>query len=257
MDLETLLHRDPISDRGISVVMPVRNVAAHLESAVSEITATLEHLSRGHEIVLVNDGSTDATSEVTEKLMTSNRRIRIVQHAACEGHGAALRSGFSVAKYPLVLQLDCNSEFDSADLSRFLEAIDHLDIVCGFRPSPSRETGRLRTWLYRKILRMVFAVQVRDVDCETRLYRRAALRRIPVQSSGLFANAEILAKATFMNMLIGEVSVGDKARRLAAGVVSRESSGHLLREAAHVFRKPRFCTSSRESDQPEPSSNAA
>lgn len=257
MDLEKLLHRDSISDRGISVVIAAHNEAECLEAVVSGVTSVLERMARGHEIIVVNDGSTDATGEFAERLITSNRRIRLVQNAAREGYGAALRSGFRVAKYPLVLQLDGDNQYDATELERFLGAIDHVDVVCGYRPSATNETGRLGYWLYRKLLRFVFAVHARDVDCGFRLFRRVALRRIPIQSTGRFANAEILAKGTFMNMLVGEVAVSCRPRACMVSGRPGESSVHVLREAAHVFRRPRFCPSNLDTEQSESSVHAA
>jgi hypothetical protein len=130
-----------------------------------------------------------------------------------------------------------------------------VDIVCGYREPRPAESRGVAYWFYRWVLRVVFAVRVRDVNCGFRLFRRTAVRRIPIQSSGRFANAEILAKANFMNMLVSEVGVSCRPR--AAGLTVRADEGHrtLLREAAHVFRRPQFCTPNATSDRPGSSSH--
>jgi glycosyltransferase involved in cell wall biosynthesis len=249
MDLGKLLHREPIADRGISVVIPAYNDAENLEAVVTGTSAVLDGMGRGYEVVVVNDGSTDSTAEVAERLISANKRVRVVHHAAREGYGAALRSGFRVAKYPLVLQLDGDNQYDAAQIDRLLGAINHVDVVCGYREPRPIETRGVAYWFYRWVLRVVFAVRVRDVNCGFRLFRRNALRRIPIQSNGRFANAEVLAKATFMNLLVGEVGVSCRAR--VAGLNARPDEGHrnLLREAAHVFRRPQFCTPNATSDR--------
>ncbi len=251
MDLEKLLHREPIADRGISVVIPAHNEDANLEAVVTGVSAVLDGMGRGHEVIVVNDGSSDTTAEIGERLVAANKRVRVVHHASREGYGAALRSGFRVAKYPLVLQLDGNNHYDPAQIDRLLAAINHLDVVCGFREARPSDSRRFPYWLYRSVLLVVFAVRVRDVNCGFRLYRRTALRRIPIQSNGRFANAEILAKGTFMNMLVGEVPVSCRPR--PAGLTGRLHEGHRLlwREAAHVFRRPQFCSPNAKSDRPE------
>lgn len=251
MDLGKLLHREPIADRGISVVIPAHNEAENLEAVVTGMSAVFDGKGRGHEVIVVNDGSTDTTAEVAEKLVAANKRVRVVQHDAREGYGAALRSGFRVAKYPLVLQLDGDNRYDPAEIDRLLGAINYVDVVCGYRETRPADSRGVADWFYRWVLRVVFAVRVRDVNCGFRLFRRAALRRIPIQSNGRFANAEVLAKATFMNMLVGEVGVSCRPR--SAGLIARPHEGHrdVLREAAHVFRRPQFCTPNTTSDRSE------
>lgn len=257
MDLQKLLQREPIADRGISVVIPAHNEAECIEAVVADVSRVLEGMGRGHEVIVVNDGSTDTTSEVAERLIAANKRVRVVHHAAREGYGAALRSGVRVAKYPLVLQLDGDNQYDPAEIDRLLSAINHVDVVCGYRETRPAESRGVAYWFYRWVLRVVFAVRVRDVNCGFRLFRRTAVRRIPIQSNGRFANAEILAKANFMNMLVGEVGVSCRPR--ATGLAARPDEGHrnLLREAAHVFRRPQFCTPNATSDRSESSTQTA
>ena len=257
VDLEKMLHREPIADRGISVVIPAHNEAANIDAVVGGISAAFDRMGRGHEIIVVNDGSTDSTGELVEKLAGSNKRVRVIQHSKREGYGAALRSGFQAAKYPLVLQLDGDNQYDSAEVERLLGAINRTDIVCGYRETPPPEQRRLGNWFYRWVLRVVLAVHVRDVDCGFRLFRRAALRRIPIQSNGQFANAEILAKASFMNMLVTEVGVTCRPRSVGHVAQTREDRRHVLREAAHVFRRPQFHTPQSGSDRLDSAGHAA
>ena len=251
MDLEKLLHREPIADRGISVVIPAHNGAENLEAVVIGVSAVLEGMERGYEVIVVNDGSTDTTAEVAERLSAGNKRVRVVHHAAREGYGAALRSGFRVAKYPLVLQLDGDNQYDPAEIDRLLGAINQVDVVCGYRETGTTESRGVAYWFYRWVLRVVFAVRVRDVNCGFRLFRRAALRRIPIQSNGRFANAEVLAKATFMNMLVGEVGVSCHPRPAGLTALAHEGYRNLLLDAAHVFRRPQFCTPNATPDRSE------
>lgn len=241
MNLDQYSHREPIADRGISVVMPAYNEADCLETSIAGVSEVLNGMSRGHEIIVVDDGSADATAEIAQRIADANRRVRLVRHAAHQGYGAALRSGFEAAKYPLVLQLDSDNQYDASDIERLLAHIDQADVICGRREvRQSRRRGRLADWFYRCLLRFVFAVRVRDVDCGFKLFRRVALRRIPIQSSGWFADAEVLAKATFMNLLVGEAAVTQRPRSCGAEQRPREPFRHTLREAARVFWRPQF-----------------
>ena len=256
IDLEKALHREPIADRGISVVIPVRNRAGSLESLVTAISQKLEQTSRGHELIVVDDGSTDDTSAIAEQMASSNRRVRVVRHDRPEGFGSALRRGFMLAKYPLVLQVDDGHD-DIGDIDRLLEGIDHVDVVCGVRRRVPQGWSRLSYWLYRRCGQLIFGVRVRDVDCGFRLFRRAALRRIPIQSISRFANVEILAKATFMNMLIGEAPLADVPTPANPSSGFEDTTGDLCKDAVRLFRRPQFRTSSSSDALPESTTNAA
>jgi len=239
MNLDEFLRREPISDRGISVVIPSHNAEATIEQDVGGVVQFVEGIGRGYEIIVSDYGSSDATATIATRLAESNRRVRVLVH--CEGYGAALRGGFSEAKYPLVLQWDAGAQFDPSETARLLEAIDQVDIVCGFRARnmPPMPNGM---W-YRWLLRWVFAVRMRDVDCGFKLFRRAALRRIPIQAVGRFASAEILAKATFMNMLVGEVAV--TSRDDGRSRPPLEPMTRTFTEAFQVFRRPQFTVNDR------------
>src|SRR5262245_55489 len=120
MDLDQYFHREPVSDRGISVVIPVYNEAECLESVVGGITQALERLGRGFEVIVVNDGSADGTRAVAERMASLSRRIRLIHHDTNLGYGAALKSGFELAKYPLVLQMDGDGQYPAAEIEKLL-----------------------------------------------------------------------------------------------------------------------------------------
>ncbi len=246
MDLDQYFHRAAIADRGISVVVPCYNQADELAAVVARVTDALDRLERGHELILVNNGSLDATGALADRLAAANRRIRAVHHARRVGYGAAVRSGLQAAKYPLIFQTDGGCA--AGEIDRFLAVIDQADIVCGRRVGRGGSLRqRVMGWLYRWCVRIVFAVAVHDVDCGARLYRRVALRRIPIQSAGRFAQTEILAKATFMGMLIDEVPVSDRCGARPPG-----DAWGIWRDALRVFMRPQFVA-----DAPPPKRSAS
>jgi glycosyltransferase involved in cell wall biosynthesis len=250
MNMDEYFRRDPISDRGISVVVPAYNDANCLEAAVASVMDAMNRLERGHEIIVVDDGSTDSTGEIARQLGTATKRIRLIQHNYHQGHGAALRSAFHTAKYPLVLQLAPSDYRFMSEIERLLDAIDKVDIVCGYREvRPRSLVERVADWFRARVVRSVFAVHVRDADCGIRLFRRAVLRRIPIQSNGRFADTEILAKANFMNVLVDEVPVSDRPPGSRVGRGMREPFGQTLREACRVFWRPQFTTDAGNSNR--------
>jgi len=154
------------------------------------------------------------------------------------GVGIALRAGLAKAHYPLCLYADCADGYEPTDIRLFLEAIDQVDLVAGFRESKSARRWSLRRFLQRWLVRIFFGVRLKDVDCSFKLFRREIFGRIPIQSHGPFAHAEVVAKANFLGCLMCEVPVsyapanGDIAK-------TQYSSGNWA-EASRVFRSPDF-----------------
>jgi glycosyltransferase involved in cell wall biosynthesis len=230
----------PIADKPLSVVLLAHNAAPHVEEIVSGWAAYLDGLEREYELIVVDDGSTDATESLLEGLKGKWPRLQVVRHPASRGEGAALRSGLAVARHPLLFYTLCTPEYRPADLGRLLDRrsgakgereIDQTHLISGCRagrrvPWPLRVTG----WLWRAFCRVVlshapeplpgwlgwrghggralvralFAVRYHDVACPFRLARREIFERIPVQSDGRFAHVEILAKANFLGHVLGE-----------------------------------------------------
>src|SRR5260370_761859 len=120
-----------------------------------------------------------------------------------------------------------------------LELIDQVDLVCGYRERKTRsERWHWKERFYGLMVRLVFGVRLKDVDCPFKLFRREIFSRIPIQSDGSFAHAEIVAKANFLGCLIAEVPVSFQPQ------VSSASAGPHLRqswkEAYNLVRHPDF-----------------
>ena len=151
------------------------------------------------EIIVVNDGSRDATGAIADELAAANPGVvRAVHHPTNLGYGAALLSGFRAAGHELVTFTDGDRQFRVADLGRLtarLGEADQPDAVVGYRIK--RADPLIRTIyarLYRFAIRVFFGLKVRDVDCACKLFRRDALAGIAVESGGAFFSAELLIK---------------------------------------------------------------
>lgn len=233
---------DPLSpDAGISAILPAYNEQESIAEAVNELVAALVALGRPFELIVVDDGSNDRTAEIVHELRRHEDRICLMRLPENRGYGAALRAGFDLARYPLVFHTDSDRQFIAAEITRLLALIETADIVCGYRidrqDPPHR---RFLAWGYNCMVRMLFAVPVRDTDCAFKLYRRSALRRVAIQSNRYFVSAEVLAKLSFLGHCIAEVGVTHRARIAGSSKVRLGCIVETLREAARVFWRPRF-----------------
>ena len=196
----------------LSYFFPAHNEEANVRELVAEALETLPTLAEVFEIIVVNDGSRDATGAIADELAAANPGVvRAVHHPTNLGYGAALLSGFRAARHELVTFTDGDRQFRVADLGRLtarLGEADQPDAVVGYRIK--RADPLIRTIyarLYRFAIRVWFGLKVRDVDCACKLFRRDALAGIAVESGGAFFSAELLIKLNAAGRSIAEVGV--------------------------------------------------
>ena len=196
----------------LSYFFPAHNEEANLRGLVEEALETLPGLAESFEIVIVDDGSRDATGRIADELTAANPGIvRAVHHPTNLGYGAALRSGFRAASSDHVAFTDGDRQFRVADVGRLIDRLaepDHPDVVVGFRIKRADPLVRtLYARAYRLANRIFFGLSVRDVDCACKLFRREALEGIAVESGGAFFSAELLIKLQVAGRSVAEVGV--------------------------------------------------
>ncbi len=196
----------------LSYFFPAHNEEANLDGLVEEALETLPAIATTFEVVIVDDGSRDATPAIADRLAAEHAGVvRAVHHPTNLGYGAALRSGFAAARYELVAFTDGDRQFKVADLARLTERLnagDSPDAVVGYRIQRADPIVRtLYARAYRLANRVFFGLKVRDVDCACKVFRRGALEGIRVESGGAFFSAELLIKLHSAGRRIAEVGV--------------------------------------------------
>jgi glycosyltransferase involved in cell wall biosynthesis len=206
----------------LSLVFPAFNEAPNLPALLESATSIGEALGVDFEIVIVDDGSQDRSAELIAAHADGDPRIRPVQHAANRGYGAALRSGLREAQGELVFFSDADLQFDLGEIRRLLEHADDFDIVAGYR-APRRDPWirRLIAAVWGAVVRVLFGLPVRDIDCAFKVFRREVLDAIPIASIGAFVNTEILVRAEAAGFAIKQVPVSHRRRRSG-----RQSGAH-------------------------------
>jgi cellulose synthase/poly-beta-1,6-N-acetylglucosamine synthase-like glycosyltransferase len=226
---------------GISVVIPVHNGADRLEKIVPAWGDALARLGRDYEIIVIDDGSTDATPAILEKLTAGRvKYLHPLKHGAQNGFGASLKTALGEVKQPLLLYTSLDYPYSPADLSKLLARIEVRDAVFGKQPDLINgcRTGRtvpapigwlgkawrllwritlglqlqplpawtgLRDYLYGLFVGWTFGIPLVDVNSKFKLFRTAFLRRVPIQSDSEFVHTELAAKATFLTSIVDEI----------------------------------------------------
>ena len=196
----------------LSYFFPAHNEEANVRGLVDEALETLPAIAETFEIVIVDDGSRDATGAIADELAAAHPGVvRAVHHPTNLGYGSALLSGFRAARHEFVAFTDGDRQFRVADLARLTERLaepDQPDAVVGYRIK--RADPLVRT-LYARAYRVAnfiwFGLRIRDVDCACKLFRREALAGIAIESGGAFFSAELLIKLQAAGRSVAEVGV--------------------------------------------------
>ncbi len=199
----------------LSYFFPAHDEEANLRGLVAEALEALPALAERFEIIIVDDGSRDGTPALADELAAAHAEVRAIHHPTNLGYGAALRTGFAATRYAVLGFTDGDRQFRVADLGRLLDVLDGRpagadapEVVVGFRlkrADPLVRTVYAR--LYRLANRLFFGLRVSDVDCACKVFRRAALDGISVESGGAFFSAELLIKLQASGHRILEVGV--------------------------------------------------
>ncbi len=164
----------------VSVVVPVRNEEGNVASLIGEIDAALKHIT--HEIIYVDDGSTDDTYSQLKSLQSQFTQLKIVRHVQSCGQSTAVRTGVKAAQYDWVATLDGDGQNDPADIPKLIAAVtDGIELAGG-----NRRASRRDTWIKR--ISSVIANTVRskmlnddtpDTGCGLKLFKREAFLDLP------------------------------------------------------------------------------
>ncbi len=165
----------------ISLVIPVYNEEENLPVLAAEIRAALEPVGRPYEVILVDDGSTDATPEVMRRLAREDPRVRILRQRRNSGQSAALDAGFRHARGGTVVTLDADLQNDPADIPRLLDRMEGFDVVSGVRARRQDDwVRRVSSKIANRVRNRVTHESVTDVGCTLRAMRTEFVQRIPV-----------------------------------------------------------------------------
>jgi glycosyltransferase involved in cell wall biosynthesis len=226
-----------------AVVIPAFNEASHLEGNVRSLISTLTREAGDWEMILVNDGSTDGTLEVIEKLAAENPAVRCVSYRKNRGRGYALRAGFEQARGSIIVSTEADMTWGPEivpKLVRALEESEH-DIVVA---SPYAPGGRLENVPFRralvsrmgnKFLTATLPVTISMVSGMTRAYRRELLDSLELESDGKEFHVEVISKASALGYSIGEIPATLRWNKTKKGEAGRRSSLSIRRMVTGHF----------------------
>ena len=180
----------------LSVVLPAFNEQGNIERAVRSSADAVAPLVDDYELVVVDDGSRDETPAILKRLGEElGGRLNVVTHPKNLGYGVALRRGFTAARGQYIFYTDADNQFDLRELECFLPAMEGVDALFGYRVG--REDGALRLMVsnvYNALASFAFGMDVRDLNCSFKLFRREALTALHLEEDHFFIDTEIVVQ---------------------------------------------------------------
>ena len=194
---------------GLTVFFPAYNDSGTIASMVIRAVQVAAALTPDYEVIVVNDGSVDATPAIVDELARTYPNVRVVHHPTNRGYGGALRTGFRSATKELIFYTDGDAQYDPAELAALWGKMEAgADLVNGYKISRSDPLHRIIIGrLYHHIVSLMFGLTVRDVDCDFRLMRRSIFDRIQLQKTSGVICLEMMKKIQDAGFGIVEVPV--------------------------------------------------
>ncbi|MDP8215915.1 MAG: glycosyltransferase family 2 protein [Candidatus Kaelpia imicola] len=219
----------------ISAVILAYNEQNNITPLIKKTDRVLKQKFFDYEIIVVNDGSQDNTLSVLKELTLKYPKLKIVTHTQNKGYGAAVVSGLKTSQYELVFFTDGDNQFNVEEINKLLPYIDDSDLVAGYRVKRSDNFfKRINTLAWNILIRFLFKVKVKDLDCAFKLFRKTILEKIDlrrVKSQGAMINAEILVRLKKVDAKIVEVPVSHFHRKFG------KQTGASLKVIAKAFKE--------------------
>jgi glycosyltransferase involved in cell wall biosynthesis len=204
-----MVDSDTQKPTGLSVFFPAYNDGGTIASLVITAVQTARQLTTDFEVIVVNDGSADATPRILSELATLYPQVRIVTHEGNRGYGGALRSGFATASKEVVFYTDGDAQYDPAEMSVLWDRFgSDVDLVNGYKISRSDPLHRvIMGRIYHYTVKVLFGLRVRDVDCDFRMMRRSIFDRVQLEKTSGVICLEMMKKIQDAGFRIAEVPV--------------------------------------------------
>jgi glycosyltransferase involved in cell wall biosynthesis len=193
----------------LSVFFPAYNDAGTIASLVIQAVHVAARLTPDYEVIVVNDGSRDATAQIVDELAKTYPHVRAIHHPANRGYGGALRTGFASASKDLIAYTDGDGQYDPSELEvLWAKLTPDADMITGWKISRSDPLHRIVIGrLYHHVVKLLFRLRVRDVDCDFRLMRREIFDRVRLEKDTGVICLEMMRKIQDAGFRVLEVPV--------------------------------------------------
>jgi glycosyltransferase involved in cell wall biosynthesis len=215
----------------VTVVVPLYNEAENVDELRRQLTASLEGMGRPYEVILVDDGSSDGTTERIATIESLDPRVRVLRLRRNFGQTAAFSAGFDHARGDVVVTSDGDLQNDPADIPRLVRKLDEgFDLVCGWRRHRKDPwSKRAPSWLANRLISWATGVRLNDYGCSLKAMRSEVVKGLRLYGE---MHRFIPAIASWMGVTLAEVEVNHRPRTKGR---SKYGLGRTLRVLLDLF----------------------
>jgi glycosyltransferase involved in cell wall biosynthesis len=195
--------------RSLSIVIPAYCEAENILETIENVTRALEPLSIAHEILVIDDGSTDGTARLVESHLDRFPGVRLLVNERNMGFGWSYRRGVEAAALEHIVMVHGDNAWDHETLHEFFSQVGEADIIVGYTTSMSRSRTWARTAISKTFTLLVNLITRRRLRYFNglQIHRAAVLKSLRIESSGYGFQAEVLVKALRLTTTYREVAV--------------------------------------------------
>jgi glycosyltransferase involved in cell wall biosynthesis len=188
----------------LSVVIPLYNEEENIQLLHDQLKKSLDPLAQEYEILFVDDGSTDRTLSLLEKIQADDKRVIVLSLRRNFGQTAAFAAGFDFARGDVVVTMDGDLQNDPADIPKLIEMIKDNDLVSGWRKQRKDPffTRRFPSIIANWLISNVTGVKLHDYGCSLKAYRREVIKNLKLYGE---MHRFIPAVASWYGVRIAEV----------------------------------------------------
>ncbi|MBI2883491.1 MAG: glycosyltransferase [Candidatus Methylomirabilis oxyfera] len=196
----------------LSVIIPLLNEAESLSELYRELQEALRPLADGYELIFVDDGSTDASFAVLEKLHAEDPRVIVLRFRGNQGKASALMTGFRQARGQILITLDADLQDDPREIPRFLEKLEEgFDLVSGWKVERQDPLiRRVLSRVFNRVTSRLTGVMLHDFNCGFKCYRREVIQEIRLYGE---LHRFVPALARCRGFRVGEIEVAHRPRK--------------------------------------------
>jgi glycosyltransferase involved in cell wall biosynthesis len=202
----------PQSGFSLSVILPVFNEVANIEAVYSELALAIEQIPGNKQIIFVDDGSSDGTSDLLTKIAERDNQVVVITFRRNFGQTAAMAAGFDYSKGDVVVTMDADLQNDPNDIPSLIEKMEEgYDLVAGWRFD--RKDGfvlrRLPSMLANRLISWTTDVKLHDYGCTLKAFRKEVIKSIDLYGE---MHRFIPAIASWMGIRLTELKVNHRPR---------------------------------------------
>ena len=218
--------------RSLTLFYPMYNELKSVEPMTRKALQVISEIADEFEILIIDDGSRDGSERIADELAKADSHVRVIHHEGNKGYGQALRTGFASASKDVVIYTDCDEPFDLNLIPEALTRLEGHDMLIGYRLNRWEGWRRFAySKIYNFLVRVLFGVNVRDVNFSFKMIRRDALRKLHLAAGSVFIDGELLAEAVRHCLTITQMPIQYLPRK--HGV----SHFNSLRAATYTFEE--------------------